>query len=192
MVTTVPPLLRMTMARQLGRHEVAHDREPQAGGVVDVEALGQSAPVVADLKGEAVVVVGQHEVDLTDGLAVGVPDRPRRSVPEGKACSTAFCSSSARTTASGVATSAPTSPMSPVTLDVDAVPGDGRVLGHPHQRAHDLVEGNLVARLARQDLVDEGDRPHPPLGLAQAPPGPDRAAAGPAAAAATRSSAGCS
>ena len=52
-------------------------------------------------------------------------------------------------------------------LDPDAVPRHHRVLGHPHQRPHDLVEGDLVAGLARQDLVDERDRPDPTLGLAQ-------------------------
>ena len=52
------------------------------------------------------------------------------------------------------------------------VAGDDRVLGHPDQRGDDLVEGDLVARLPGQDLVDDGDRPDPALGLEQRHPPP--------------------
>ncbi len=111
-----PAVLSMTIdARQLAGDEVADDGEPEAGRLLDVEALGQPAAVVAHLQGEA----------SRRWRARARRARPPRrrwwrsntaSAPtDGKACSTAFCSSSARTTASGVATSAPTSPMSPVT-----------------------------------------------------------------------------
>ncbi len=41
------------------------------------------------------------------------------------------------------------------------------LLHHPHEGVDDLVEGHLVARLAGEDLVHDGDRPDPALCLGQ-------------------------
>ena len=110
-----------------------------------------------------------------------------------KACSTAFCRSSASTTASGVATSAGTSPSSPVTSKVssrDCTTESSAI------RISDVTissKGTWSLGLAGQDLVDDGDGADPALGLEQRHPAPARAAAGgPAAARAPRWSAGCS
>ena len=45
--------------------------------------------------------------------------------------------------------------------------GEHTVLGHAHQRAHDVVEVDLLARLPRQDLVHQGDRADAALGLVE-------------------------
>ena len=55
--------------------------------------------------------------------------------------------------------------------DHDRLRRDHRVLGHLHQRADDLGEGHLVARVPRQDLVHQRDGAHPALGLVQRHPG---------------------
>src|SRR5207302_9746199 len=46
----------------------------------------------------------------------------------------------------------------------------GRVLGHAHQRADDLLEGHLLAGVAREDLVDDGDGADLPLYVVQGRP----------------------
>jgi len=55
--------------------------------------------------------------------------------------------------------------------DGDGLRRHDGVLGHLHERAHDLGEGHLVARITRQDLVDEGDGADAPFGLVQGHPG---------------------
>ena len=50
-------------------------------------------------------------------------------------------------------------------LDVPA--SDDRLLGHPHEVAHDLAERDLLTRIARQHFVHAGDRPDASLGFAQ-------------------------
>ena len=67
------------------------------------------------------------------------------------------------------------------------------LLGEAQQRPHDLDERDVVAGLARQRLVHERDRADAPHRLAAPRPSPRGwSAGGPAGAAATRSSAGCS
>ena len=84
-----------------------------------------------------------------------------------KACSTALVSSSASATASGVARSVDERAELAVDDDLDGVQGQHRVLDQQHERAHDLVEDDLLARLAREHLVHDGDRAHPALRLEQ-------------------------
>ena len=92
--------------------------------------------------------------------------RPSTTVPPpppaGKAWSAAFWSSSLSTTASGVATAAGTTPGSPSTMQRIGRSGTAKASSAMRVRSRDDVEeGHVLARLAGEDLVHQGDRPHP-------------------------------
>ena len=48
-----------------------------------------------------------------------------------------------------------------VHVDLQLTQRDVRVAGHPHQRRDNLAEGDLLPRVAREDLVDERDGADP-------------------------------
>ncbi len=119
----------------------------------------------------------------------------RRPSPAGAApsypCSTAFCTSSDSTIASGVATSAGSTPKLPHPRDRDIAAGDlGDHREHPVRdlvEAHRLVERRRTASRARRRSTTPGG---PTPRARHEPPAPPSGE--PAAAAAPRRSAGCS
>ena len=168
---------------ELGRDERAHDRQAEPGGRRRGRSPARAPAVVDDLDRAG-------RSSSLSSLTTTLPP----PLPSGKPWSTAFCISSVSTTDSGVATLAGIRPPSPASVKSHrAVRRLQALLGEAQQRPHDLDEGDVVAGLARQRLVHEGDRADPPHRLG------DRRhrlrvrpAGGPAAAAARRSSAGCS
>ena len=173
---------------ELGGHQRAHDRQAEPArrrrGRTRRGGRRRRRPPTTR---SVVPVVGQADHHPTRLARAG-------RAPGGKAWSTAFCSSSLSTTASGVATVAGRMPASPSTVKLHGVVRRGQpLLDHADERPHDLDEGDVVAGLPGQRLVDERDGADAPHRLLDGRLRLGRArAAGPAGAAATRSSAGCS
>ena len=103
---------------------------PRPDGVLHGEAVRQADPVVTD-----------HDVEFLGRPLDGDRDQARRRWVSGtNACCSAFCTTSANTITSGVASSAPRMPNDPE----PAHPGGSlrrRDIGdHRHQPVHDLVQ----------------------------------------------------